>query len=97
MPVDNRHSPEQDQPRMSRQQYRQQQAASAGQRSDQEVPPAEINQAESDQYSRQATASERHEQSAAEKTASLKKKLNIAIVALIIAIIIVYLILFYVG
>lgn len=34
---------------------------------------------------------------AAEKTAVLKRKLNIAIVGLVVAIVIVYLILFYVG
>lgn len=48
-------------------------------------------------FTREATASERHEQSVVEKTNRLKKRLNIAIAALVVAIIIVYLILFYVG
>lgn len=46
---------------------------------------------------RQQFADEQKARSAEEKTAVLKRKLNIAIIALIAAIIIVYLILFYVG
>ncbi|WP_283587917.1 hypothetical protein [Limosilactobacillus viscerum] len=46
---------------------------------------------------RQQFADEQKARSAEEKTAVLKRKLNIAIIALIVAIIIVYLILFYVG
>lgn len=46
---------------------------------------------------RQQFADEQKAKSAEEKTALLKRKLNIAIVALLVAIIIVYLILFYVG
>ena len=46
---------------------------------------------------RQQFADEQQARSAEEKTAVLKRKLNIAIIALIVAIIIVYLILFYVG
>ena len=45
----------------------------------------------------EAVASQRHDETVAEKTARLKRRLNIAIIALIVAIIIVYLILFYVG
>lgn len=46
---------------------------------------------------RQQFADEQKARSAEEKTAVLKRKLNIAIITLIVAIIIVYLILFYVG
>ncbi|MGM9892211.1 hypothetical protein [Limosilactobacillus sp.] len=46
---------------------------------------------------RQQFADDRKEQDAEQKTAVLKRKLNIAIIGLIIAIVIVYLILFYVG
>lgn len=47
--------------------------------------------------SRQQFADDRKGQDAEQKTMVLKRKLNIAIVGLIIAIIVVYLILFYVG
>lgn len=46
---------------------------------------------------RQRYADDRKEQDAEQKTMVLKRKLNIAIIGLIVAIIIVYLILFYVG
>lgn len=46
---------------------------------------------------RQQFADEQKEQTAEQKTAVLKRKLNIAIVALLAAIIVVYLILFFVG
>lgn len=46
---------------------------------------------------RQQFVDERETQSAEQKTTVLKRKLNIAIIGLVVAIIIVYLILFYVG
>ena len=46
---------------------------------------------------RQQFANEQKRQTTEQKTAVLKRKLNIAIVALIAAIIVVYLILFFVG
>lgn len=83
--MDNKQQDEQ-QSRMSRSQYRQQQ------------PINEATENTTDQpYSREAVASQRHDETVAEKTARLKRRLNIAIIALIVAIIIVYLILFYVG
>lgn len=82
-----------EEPRLSRSQYREQQR-----RAQQETTIDSEQQAgDKQEYSREQTASYRHEQSVTEKTDRLKKKLNIAIVALVIAIIIVYLILFYVG
>lgn len=91
--MDNNHSSAPDQPRMSRSQYRQQQKAT----DQQETSLEDAAPVFQEEMSRQATADERHEQTAAEKTATLKRRLNIAIIVLIIAIIIVYLILFYVG
>ena len=52
---------------------------------------------EPSEVSRQQFADDRKGQDAEQKTMVLKRKLNIAIIGLIIAIIIVYLILFYVG
>ena len=46
---------------------------------------------------RQQYADQEKSATAAEKTAVLKHKLNIAIIGLLVAIVIVYLILFYVG
>lgn len=72
-------------PFVSRQQYRQQQAEHR-----QAVP-------EDQPQRRQDLADERTGLSREEKINRLKRRLNIAIVALIVAIIVVYLILFYVG
>nr|WP_153710645.1 hypothetical protein [Limosilactobacillus caviae] len=77
---------------MSRSQYRQQQRQAEQQSSDEPLTGAADHI-----YSREAAAGQRHDETVAEKTARLKRRLNIAIVALIVAIIIVYLILFYVG
>ena len=87
--MDNKQQDEQ-QSRMSRSQYRQKQL--------QAEQPNEAAENTTDRpYSREAVASQRHDETVAEKTARLKRRLNIAIIALIVAIIIVYLILFYVG
>lgn len=81
----------QDEPFVSRQQYRQQQSAQRRQQStDQEG-------ADYQQPRRQDVADERDKQIQEEKTNRLKRRLNIAIIALVAAIIVVYLILFYVG
>ena len=89
--MDNKRQDEQ-QARMSRSQYRQQQ------RQTEQQPINEATENTTDQlYSRETVASQRHDETVAEKTVCLKRRLNIAIIALIVAIIIVYLILFYVG
>ncbi|NMV49633.1 hypothetical protein FOL80_06995 [Lactobacillus reuteri] len=89
--MDNKQQDEQ-QSRMSRSQYCQQQ------RQTEQQPINEATENTTDQpYSREAVASQRHDETVAEKTARLKHRLNIAIIALIVAIIIVYLILFYLG
>nr|WP_220477731.1 hypothetical protein [Limosilactobacillus albertensis] len=77
---------------MSRSQYRQQQRQAEQKSSDEPLTGTADHI-----YSREAAAGQRHDETVAEKTARLKRRLNIAIVALIVAIIIVYLILFYVG
>lgn len=91
-----------DEPFLSRQQYRQQQEKQRrrpepdpdGQlKPDQEPPVAGGDGG----LHRRAFADERASQEQEEKVSRLKKRLNIAIVALVIAIVIVYLILFYVG
>ncbi|WP_283621185.1 hypothetical protein [Limosilactobacillus avium] len=72
---------------LSRKQYREQlaQKRAAGQ------------EEEGGEQTRQHYAQDQEGKSREEKTAVLKRKLNIAIVGLIVAIIIVYLVLFFVG
>ena len=78
--MDNKQQDEQ-QSRMSRSQYRQQQ------RQTEQQPINEATENTTDQpYSREAVASQRHDETVAEKTARLKRRLNIAIIALIVAI-----------
>lgn len=89
--MDNKQQGEQ-QSRISRSQYRQQQ------RENEQRPINDATGNTTDSiYSRQTVANQRHDETVAEKTARLKRRLNIVIVTLIVAIIIVYLILFYVG
>lgn len=107
--MDNNHNEEREQPRLSRTQYRQQQREEQRRRGKLKMDESSFDMSNDEKeisdntiqdepfFSREETASERHEQSAVEKTAQLKKRLNIAIVALLVAIIIVYLILFFVG
>lgn len=81
-----------DEPFLSRQQYRQQQANQRRQRSSApEEDPA------TPEMHRRDFADERVDQDREEKVHRLKWRLNITIVALVAAIIVVYLILFYVG
>lgn len=80
-----------DEPFVSRQQYRQQQAKQhppIDQDSDQETASA---------WHRRDFANERTSQEQEERVSRLKRRLNIASGVLVVAIIIVYLILFYVG
>jgi hypothetical protein len=72
---------------LSRKQYREQlaQKRAAGQ------------EEEGEGQTRQQAMEDQEGQNREEKTAVLKRKLNIAIVGLIVAIIIVYLVLFFVG
>lgn len=76
-------------PFVSRQQYRQQQA---NQGADQEG-----RQPESERPNRKESLDQLHQANEDEKVNRLKRRLNIAIACLIVAIIVVYLILFYVG
>ena len=89
--MDNRQPQDGQQSRMSRSQYLQQQ------READQQPVQEPRQESAQPYSREAAANQRHEESVVEKTNRLKRRLNITIIALVAAIIIVYLILFYVG
>lgn len=93
--------PDEQQPRMSRQQYREQQRQE--QRQAVEEPAASVQNKEEPSpnfeqpQSREGTVDQRRQEALAEKTDRLKHRLNLAIIGLVIAIIIVYLILFYVG
>lgn len=84
--MDNQKSPFSEE-KLSRKQYREQLARTraAGQ------------EQEGGEQTRQRTVEDQEEQSSEDKTAVLKRKLNIAIVGLIVAIIAVYLVLFFVG
>lgn len=92
--MDNKQQPSSEE-KLSRQAYREQlerqrhHQGTADPRGDETSGPASVG--------RQQFADDRKEQDAEQKTMVLKRKLNIAIIGLIIAIIIVYLILFYVG
>lgn len=81
-------------PFLSRQQYRQQQKAQRHQRPEQ---PVENTAAPEPAMRRRDFENERADSDQEEKVRRLKRRLNIAIVALVAAIIVVYLILLYVG
>lgn len=93
--MDNNQPRKDDQQRMSRSQYRQQQRQGKVPLADEGHPTPENDLIAGN--SREATANQRHQEATVEKIKRLKRRLNIAIIALIVAIIIVYLILFYVG
>lgn len=89
-------------PFLSRQQYRQQQEKQR--RHPEPDPDDQLNPDQgtpvaggNGELHRRGIADERASQEQEEKVSRLKRRLNIAIVALVVAIIIVYLILFYVG
>lgn len=85
-----------DEPFLSRQQYRQQQEKQRRRPEPDQDDQLNPDQGD-DELHRRTFADERASQDRDEKVSRLKRRLNIAIVALVIAIIIVYLILFYVG
>lgn len=82
---------------LSRQQYREQlrRQRSAASATDADEPTEDYEHPETE--GRQQYASEQKDRTAEEKTAILKKRLNLAIIGLAAAIIVVYLILFYVD
>lgn len=83
-----------DEPFVSRQQYREQQAK---QRRRPTAAQPNPDQDAASSLRHRGFADERASQDEEEQVSRLKRRLNIAIGALVIAIIIVYLILFYVG
>lgn len=93
--MDNKQEPVNEE-KMSRKQYREQLKQQDRHLDDDLISRDDENEGEIAE-GRQQFADEQKARSAEEKTAILKRKLNIAIIALIAAIIIVYLILFYVG